>query len=99
MTAHFKNSCARRAHLQKSIAFVASGAESQIDSLLACRTPIRLFYYSGRLGYRLLTVKAVHPHRRTAAGPSGDHCNIPPIPIGLAIRMMARVAGRSAQRA
>ena len=62
---------------------------------LVCLSPTRLSYYSGRLGYRVLTLKTFHPPRRTGAGRSSNCFKIPPIPIGLAIRMMARVAGRS----
>ena len=46
-----------------------------------------------------LPAKAVHSRRWTGAVPSGDYCNISLIHIGLAISMMARVAGRAAQRA
>ena len=37
----------------------------------------------------------LHPHRPTGAGPSRACFDIPSIPIGFDIRMMARVAGRS----
>ena len=63
---------------------VASVSSAVLNSFVWIRS--EHFYYSKRLGYRLVTVKAVHPQRGTLRVLLGTHIHIPQSPVSLSIK-------------